>query len=322
MERSLRAASEVKELSLDNLEPTSRQDNNKEWEQVDGCFEHLHRSLSILYENKDDSEQFFFSMKELEDKFHHLRRTLQRHEAYLMETVRRQKISIDSLFEDLVFARDQLVKFKTLLAQFEAVQATTAYGARAISFLDAESAGLDAASIHPRSYHGESEAKQSDILESIIKKQVPKRQKSVKGLRRFFGPASRPGSRGPVGTVEDPDAAALLEERCRKIDEENQSLKFTLVKAQLLYKEETYKLKKAMEELQLANEAVTLKNIALLDAVDQTYDGSDRRNCFDAIVDSPICDNSASKSIDGGPDDPTSKALSHSSPPSAKIMRV
>jgi hypothetical protein len=60
MERSLRAASEVKELSLDNLEPTSRQDNNKEWEQVDGCFEHLHRSLSILYENKDDSEQFFF----------------------------------------------------------------------------------------------------------------------------------------------------------------------------------------------------------------------------------------------------------------------
>ncbi|KAL3921816.1 MAG: hypothetical protein SGILL_002547 [Bacillariaceae sp.] len=324
MERSLKTASEAKEATVEALESSARKRNSQGWEDVDECFEHLHQSMSSLNVTSEQGENAQ-SMQELENKFQHLRETSEKQEAYLLETVRRQKVSIDSMFEDLVFARDQVKKFKTLVAQLESSQSSKDKR-NSNSLIGTDTAGLDEPSTDARSIHGNGEANQSDMLESVLERQAPTKQRSGTGSRRLFGFANRRTNSELENSTEDPAAvAAALEEKCRALEEENQTLKSSLVKAQTQYKEETYKHKKAMEELQMANEAVTLKNIALIDAVDNTYDGSDRN----MIVDMPDGggpddeDDSVSNSIDAnqdkGPPETTHEPPSSSSP---KIMRV
>ncbi|KAL3922075.1 MAG: hypothetical protein SGILL_002397 [Bacillariaceae sp.] len=317
LERSLLSASQAK----DTFETAAEQKPIEEWDDVNERFESLNDSFSERNES-DENYDHVQSMKELEEKFQHLRVTSQKQEAYLMETVRRQKVSIDSMYGDLVFAKDQVTKFKTMVADLEASPGGLS---KDMGMEDSALAAPSASS--PRPGDDEVAANQSDMLSSIIDKQVPAKQRSSTTFRRLFGSGSRRTSGELDGsTPEHPVAAnAALEEKCRKLEEDNQELRSSMVKVQSQYKEESYKYKKAVEELQLANEAVTLKNIALIDAVDQTYDQEQDDNI--EVVDKADDDGGAddghtppSSTSEDSSVDASSTAPSETS--SAKIMRV
>jgi hypothetical protein len=261
MRRSLNAAKDITAISAEALDSSTDAKHEQDWAELSECFENLEESFRA-----DDLEETK-SIRLLEAKFQDLQKSAQYRDAYLMETIRRQKVSIDSMFEDLVFAQNQAKMLKERLSKVESSPSdedNSIKTGRLENYLKFE----NSEGRHWQSSNGE--AKQADMLQSLVSKQGPKKHRSNTRIQRFFGAGiQRRPSIDDDGTSVDTIEMSMAEEKCQKLEAENMALKSNIVQLQSKYKEEVYKHKKAVEELQLTNDAFVLKNMALSEAVEK-----------------------------------------------------
>ena len=262
---------------LEDFDSSKESVANEEWAGVSQVVENLKEQNATEKKQASDVEQTLTQRNEnqmkmmqiLEDKFHTLKASTDKREAYLLETIRRQKISIDSLYADLVCTKEQVTKLK----EFAELPTQSNNGVdRSSSF-----AGDDDES--------KASSKQSDMLQSVMEKQSAKKQQQQQQQGwRLFGSSTVDDNT----SVDDTNTTIDWEDKFQKMQEENQSLKSSLVQLQSQYKDALYKHKRTVEELQLANDAILLKNMALSEAIHATTknapsstdpsDGSEHKN--------------------------------------------
>jgi hypothetical protein len=242
---------------------------DEEWAGVSQVVENLKEQNTTETKHMTDAEQTLVQRNEnqmkmmqiLEDKFHTLKASTEKREVYLLETIRRQKISIDSLYADLVCTKEQVTKLK----EFAESPGQSNNGVdRSSSFTGDDD-------------ESKSSSKQADMLQSVMEKQSAKKQQQQQQGWRLFGSSTSDTSnkRASAASINGGDNTSLgdtnttidWEDKFNRIQEENLSLKSNLVQLQSQYKDALYKHKRTVEELQLANDAILLKNMALSEAI-------------------------------------------------------
>jgi DNA repair exonuclease SbcCD ATPase subunit len=255
--RQSETAASISNTDPDDLNISIGSINDREWTELTDVVDNLKEENEALFSEKKDVEQRNKNqmkfMQILEDKFHSLKSSTEKREAYLFETIRRQKISIDSLWKDLTIARGELAQLKQISDTSQEVVDQDGKPNAVVGRSNSKSLSNASSSA---SLSDDNVPNQSVMLESVMEKQSTKRQ-TKPFLRLFAGSTEDSGREGP----------AVVEARCKQLEDENQMLKSNFVKLQTKYKEAMYKHKQTVEELELANDAIMLKNMALADAV-------------------------------------------------------
>jgi hypothetical protein len=260
LDRSLRAAERAAGTPIGSLDQSNCSKYEYDWTDIGDFVEALNESFSV-----GDVEQRS-SIEILQEKFRSLQSSTQQRYAYFMETNRRQKVSIDSMFDDLVFARNLVKKLKQRVTELQTIMEGGSTGAEPSQMQIVLT--VDDSLIVNGPSPGR-EPMQADMLQSIVVKQGTQKQRQINGtFNRFFrGGTTRQPSNEPDASSLDADEIFLLEERCQHLEGENKTLKSSMVRLQSQFKEEVYKNRKTVEELQLTNDAVLLKNMTLSEAI-------------------------------------------------------
>jgi hypothetical protein len=219
------------------------------------------------------------SIKTLEKGFQELKVMAADRENKLREEVERQKVSLNSLYEDLISAQEEVDRLqgeagklketvfldsvrpaevnrlRKLMDNLHLIDSQISVMAKAKT---AETNEREMTLNAPESpwkdritRQSSSAAEQGDILQSILNKKQ-ERQENGWGLSNWFTKPSK--------NPESPEKVVI-----RTLPDDIAKMRSSLVKLQTLYKEESYKNQKLIKELQHENEAILLKNAALAD---------------------------------------------------------
>jgi hypothetical protein len=179
LERELRkkqfsSLSNHDENPLEDFDCSKESVADEEWAGVSQVVENLKEQNTTETKRMTGAEQTLVQRNEnqmkmmqiLEDKFHTLKASTEKREAYLLKTIRRQKISIDSLYADLVCTKEQVTKLKEFAES-----------------PGQSNNGVDCSS----SFTGDddeskSSSKQADMLQSVMEKQSAKKQQQQDGV--------------------------------------------------------------------------------------------------------------------------------------------
>lgn len=279
--------------SVQNLEMSNASLNELDWSEVNDFVETLKEQNETHFSEKKrtgDLEQNLLlqcnsaqknTIVLLEQKFREVKFSAEARDAKFHEAIRRQQLSMDSLYEDLILAREQIAQLGVLLSELEGGDPKNDRTSQLINKFhlidsfdnaqikkDRRRALMDATqsliaqtrSKHPRRANlqgdsgtatismieGVARTDQSDSLKMLMEK------KQTVSRWRFFGSANKAG-----------DNSRSESAYVKALEEENQALKSSLVKIQSQHKEALYKHKNAVRELELANEAILLRNMVL-----------------------------------------------------------
>jgi hypothetical protein len=194
------------------------------------------------------------STKMLEDNLKEIKVLAEKREKKLRAEIEGQKVSLDSLFDDLSSSREDVG-----ILQTEIVKLTTSKHRQDVNqdrlHCDSSENALgdtNKTRVTSRLSSMNNSSEQAEFLQTIMKK----KQENGWNLGGRFLRAS---------TQSD---AASTSDETQTLKEEMATLRSSLVKLQTQYKEESYKNHKMTQELQHENEAILLKNAALEKYVD------------------------------------------------------
>jgi predicted nucleic acid-binding Zn-ribbon protein len=207
------------------------------------------------------------NIKILEKRFQETKSLAEEREKRLREEIARQKTSLNSLFEDLSASRELAERLQTENDSLRAEKFELPRGRQRRAMLMDNLHLIDSnknimrkesmrkldTGLAPQgrrvSFMNDS-SEQADLLQGVVAK------KNKDNARGLFGMFSRSTTTSNASDADD---------RVQKLEEEIAELRSSLVKLQTEYKEETYKHRKTIQELQNENEAILLKNAALVD---------------------------------------------------------
>lgn len=260
---------ELKSMSsVDNLDASL---NDFEWSEVSEFVDKLKEQNESFFSKKMQLGEYKDTLMErntaqqalielLETKLQDLKSSTHRRDVIVRNASRSQKISIDSLYVDLTQSRECISKLSAMLSELEGVDPKHDRRTQLVNQLNLIDSAKNTQSRRNirkalvETTKGQvstadvARTEQSDILKTLMEKKSSKQGASS---WNFFGKSKK--------RAEVPISDGTLE----LLKEENLSLKSSLVKLQSQHKEAMYKYKQRVEELELANEAIVIRNMVL-----------------------------------------------------------